>query len=118
MIPSQPPHLDSHPRSIWAHGLIPALVSAKRVTSSSRALGKRKVAVTQRSRRSGNPRDQDFFPPRRVTTHHGSGDDQHHAARGGSAAGVVRDEAGKDSPCKKESQVSVPLAQQQSFALA
>lgn len=62
MIPSQPPHLDSHPGSIWARGLIPALVSAERVTSSSRALGKRKVAMTQRSQRSGNPRDRDVFP--------------------------------------------------------
>lgn len=63
--------------------------------------GQRKAAVARRSH--GNPRDfcLVFFP--RVTTHHGSGDDQHHTARGGSAAGVVRDEAGKDPPCKNES---------------
>lgn len=109
-IPSQPPDLDIHPGNIWARGSIPALISAESVTSSSRVLGKRKVAVTQRSHRRGNPRDWVFFP--RVTTYHGSGDDQHHAARGGSAASVVRDEAGEDPPCKKESQVSVTPPQQ------
>lgn len=61
-IPSQPLQLDILPRNIWARESIPALISAKRVTSSSQALGKRKAAVTQRSRSGANPRDGVLSP--------------------------------------------------------